>query len=116
MAIVSSSAVEHLVVERMSSKLLVTWTVLETTLPKEHELVQDSIYVHGLVGILGTLGAGLVMLSFALVMFALDSFASEYGLLDQTSGRAGTIYIHKTVSSPILLYYHITLVLTCDIH
>ena len=117
--VVSSSAVEHLAVERMSSKLVATWTVLETALAKEHGLVQDSTYVHGLVGILGTLGTGLVMLvreSFALVMFALDSFASEYGLLDRMSGTARTIYIYKTVSSPMLLYYHMTLVLTCDIH
>ena len=93
--------VEYLAVERMSSKLVATWTVLETMLAKQCELVQDSTYVHGLVGILGTLGTGLVMLvreSFALVIFALDLFASEYGLLDRMSSTAGTIYIYKTVS------------------
>ena len=98
MAVVSSSAVEHLAVERMSSKLVATWTVLEIGLAKEHGLVQDSTYVHGLVGILGTLGTGLVMLSFVLVIFALNSFAFEYGLLDRTSGTARTIYIYKIVS------------------
>ena len=72
MAVVSSSAVEHLAVERMSLKLVATWTVLKTALAKEHGLVQDSTYVHGLVGILGTLSTSLVMLSFALVMLALE--------------------------------------------
>ena len=75
--VVSSSAVEHLAVKRMtlpSSKLVATWTMLRTVLAKVHGLVQDSTYVHGLVGILGTLGTGLVILvleSFALVMLLL---------------------------------------------
>ena len=70
--VVSSSTVEHLAVERISLKLVATRTMLETMLAKEHELVQDSTYVHGLVGILGTLSTSLVMLSFALVMLALE--------------------------------------------